>query len=123
MSIQRSQDLTKQYKENVYNIALDVSGWDTVTLQVLAPVAGNLYIYGTINDGMSQGSLYPSNNYGADRALDWQAIQGVALATGTATSTISSAGLYAIPVNTPYIKVGGGGANVYGLYQSNSKIG
>jgi hypothetical protein len=115
-------DLTQKYKQNIYHIELNVSGWDTVTLQVVAPVVGVTSIYGTINDGMSQGSLYPSNNYGASRARDWSAIQAVDLATGTATGTISAAGLYAIPVNTPNIRLAGGG-NIYGLFQFNSKIG
>lgn len=116
------KDITLQYKQNVYHIELNVSGWDTCTLQVIGAVSGTLAIYGTINDGMSQGSLYPSNNYGASRARDWSAIQAVNLATGSAVSTITAAGLYAVPVNTPYIKLGGGG-DVYGLWQFNSKIG
>ena len=115
-------DLTRRYKQNIYNISLDVSGWDTVTFQVLAPVSGTLAIYGTLNDGMSQGSLYPSDNYGADRARDWSAVQAVNLATGSAVSTISAAGLYSVPVNTTYLRLGGGG-DVYGLIQFNSKIG
>ncbi len=115
-------DLTQQYKQNIYNIALDVSGWDTVTFQVVAPVAGVLSIYGTLNDGMAQGVLYPSNNYAADRATDWSAVQAVNLATGTAVNTISAAGLYAVPVNTTYLKLAGGG-DIYGLIQFNSKIG
>lgn len=123
MSVQNTRNITQQYKDNIYNIALDVSGWDTVNLQVLAPVAGTMYIYGTLNDGMSHGSLYASDNYGADRARDWQAVQAVELATGTATTSITAAGIYSVPVNFPYLKVGGGGANVYGLFQSNIKIG
>ena len=123
MGVAKTLDLTQQYKQNVYNIALEVSGWDTVNLQVLAPVAGTLYIYGTLNDGMSQGSLYPTDNYAADRARDWTAVQAVELATGTATTSITGAGIYSVPVNFPYLKVGGGGANVYGLFQNNIKIG
>jgi hypothetical protein len=116
MGLGRPQDLTTLYKSNVYNIALDVSGWDKVTFQVLAPVSGTLAVYGTINDGMSQGSLYPSDNYGADRARDWTPIQATNLATGTAGTTISAAGLYSVPVNTPYVRLNGGG-DVYGLFQ------
>jgi hypothetical protein len=115
-------DLTKQYKENIYNIALDVSGWDKVTFQVLAPVSGTLAVYGTLNDGMSQGQLYPSNNYGADRARDWTPIQATNLATGTAATTIAAAGLYKVEVNTTYLRLNGGG-DVYGLFQFNSKVG
>ncbi len=115
-------DLTQKYKQNVYHIELDVSGWDTVTFQLVGSVAGTLAIYGTLNDGMSQGSLYPSRNYAADRARDWSPIQAVNLATGSAVNTITAAGLYAVPVNTTYVRLNGGG-DVYGLFQFNSKIG
>jgi hypothetical protein len=122
MGLGKTLDLTQRYKQGVYNIQLEVSNWDTVTFQVVAPVAGTLSIYGTLNDGMSQGSLYPDGNYGADRALDWSAVQAVNLATGSAVSTISAAGIYSVPVNTPYLRLGGGG-DLYGLFQFNSKIG
>lgn len=121
MSVNKTLDLTQQYKQNVYNIALNVSGWDTVNLQVLAPVASTMYIYGTLNDGMSNGSLYATDNYGADRARDWSAVQAVNLATGSAVTTISAAGIYSVPINFPYLKVGGGG-DVYGLFQHNLKV-
>ena len=123
MGVSKTLDLTQQYKQNVYSIALDVSGWDTVNLQVLSPMVGTIYVYGTLNDGMSQGSLYATDNYGADRARDWTAVEAVALATGTAATSITAAGIYSVPVNYPYLKVGGGGANVYGLFQNNIKIG
>lgn len=124
MSVGYSHDLTNKYKQNIYNIALDVTGWDTVTFQVIAPVVGTLYLYGAIQDNMPQGSLLPSNNnYNPSNISNWTAVQGVALATGTAAATITTAGLYSVPVNAPYMKIGGGGANVYGLWQHNIKIG
>lgn len=124
MSVANSHDLTNKYKQNIYNIALDVSGWDTVTFQVLAPVASTLYIYGAIDDNMPQGSLLAANNnYNASNVVNWTGVQAVQLATGTAVSSITTAGLYSVPVNAPYLKIGGGGANVYGLWQHNIKIG
>jgi hypothetical protein len=124
MSVFNQKDLTQKYKQNVYNIALDVSGWDTVTFQVVAPVAAPLYIYATIDDNMPQGQLLsPNNNYKAANAANWSPVQAVQLATGSAVTSISTAGLYSVPVNAPYLKVGGGGANVYGLWQNNLKIG
>lgn len=122
MSVGYTRDLTRQYKQNIYHIELEVSGWDTATFQVLAPVAATLYVYGSLNDGMAQGQLYPSGNYGAGLALNWSSIQAVNLATGSAVSSISGAGVYSVTVNTPYIKLEGGGADVYGLFQFNSKV-
>lgn len=122
MGLQRSQELTRKYKQNIYHIELDVSGYDKVTFQVIAPLASAIYVYGTLNDGMSRGSLYPpNNNYNAKNALDWSLIQATNLATGSAVSSIASAGLYTVTVNTPYIKLGGGG-DVYGLWQSDMKV-
>lgn len=123
MAVGYSNDLTQKYKQNIYHIELEVSGWDTVNFQVLAPVASPLYIYGSLDDGMPQGSLLPDGNYGAALAQNWSPIQGVNLATGSATSSISGAGIYSVPVNTRYVRLGGGGADVYGLFQLNNKIG
>lgn len=122
MGLAYSNDLTQEYKQNVYHINLEVAGWDTTTFQVLAPVAATLYIYGSLNDGMPQGSVLPSGNYGAQLAIDWSAVQAVNLATGSAVSSISAAGLYSVPVNTRFLRLGGGGADVYGLIQHNIKI-
>ena len=122
MGLTYSNDLTNQYKENIYHIELDVSNWDTANFQVIAPVANTLYIYGTLDNGMPQGQLLPSGNYGAELAINWSAIQAVNLATGSAVSTIAAAGIFSVPVNTRFIKLGGGGADVYRLLQFNAKI-
>ncbi len=122
MGLAYSNNLTNEYKQNIYHIELNVSGWDTATFQVVAPVAATMYIYGTLDDGMPQGQLLPTGNYGAELALNWSSIQAVNLATGAAVNTIAGAGIYSVPVNTKYIKLGGGGADVYGLLQFNSKI-
>lgn len=123
MAVFNQQDLTQKYKQNVYSISLNVSGWDTVTFQVIAPVANPLYIYGAIQDNMPQGSLLtPNNNYDPDNVTNWAAVQAVQLATGSSLTSITTAGLYKVPVNMPFLKIGGGGANVYGLWQNNQKI-
>lgn len=123
MAVFNQQDLTQKYKQNVYSISLNVSGWDTVTFQVIAPVANPLYIYGAIQDNMPQGSLLtPNNNYDPDNVTNWTAVQAVQLATGSSLTSITTAGLYKVPVNMPFLKIGGGGANVYGLWQNNQKI-
>ena len=122
MSVTKNLDITQKYKQGVYDIKLEVSGWDSVSFQFVAPVASAVYIYGSLNDGMSQGSLYPSDNYAAGRALNWSAVQAVNLATGAAVNSVSAAGIYTVPVNTQYIRLTGGG-DVYGLFQFNNKIG
>lgn len=123
MAVFNQQDLTQKYKQNVYSISLNVSGWDTATFQVIAPVANPLYVYSAIQDNMPQGSLLPPNsNYDADNVTNWAGVQAVQLATGTAVSSISTAGLYRVTINAPFLKIGGGGANVYGLWQNNQKV-
>lgn len=122
MAVGFSNDLTLQYKQNVYHIELEVSGWDKANFQVLAPVASPLYIYGSLDSGQPQGQSLPSGNYGATLAQNWSAIQAVNLATGTATGTISGAGIYSVTVNTRYVKLAGGAADVYGLIQFNTKV-
>lgn len=123
MGLANSQDITQQYKNNVYHIELEVAGWDTVTIQAVDPVAAPIYIYGTIDNGMSLGQSIPAGNYGAQLAINWTGVQAVNLASGAAVSSISAAGLYAVPVNSQFLKLQGGGADVYRLLQFNSKIG
>jgi len=121
MALGNAHDLTKEFKQNIYHIELDVSGWDTVTIQAIGSVAGIASIYGTINDGMPQGSLLPSNNYGASLARDWSAVQATNLATGSGVTTFSAAGMYSVPVKFPYLRIAGGG-DIYALWQFNSKV-
>tara|TARA_R110000868_G_scaffold169953_4_gene405055 strand:+ start:414 stop:785 length:372 start_codon:yes stop_codon:yes gene_type:complete len=123
MSIRYTNDLTLEYKQNVYHIELDVSGWDTVTFQAVAPVASAIFIYGSLDNGMSTGQSIPAGNYGAQLAINWTGVQAVNLATGSAVSSISAAGNYSVPVNTQFLKLQGGGADVYRLIQFNSKLG
>lgn len=123
MGLGYSNDLTLKYKQNVYHIELEVSGWDTVNIQAVAPVAAPIFIYGSLDDGMPQGSLLPDGNYGAQLAINWSPIQGVNLASGSAVSSITDASIISIPVNTRYLRLGGGGADVYRLLQFNGKLG
>ena len=47
-------DQSQQYN-SLYNVTLDLSGWDKTTIQVIAPVVGTTYIYGTNDAGALQG--------------------------------------------------------------------
>ena len=51
MALGNNQNLTSDYKSNVYNINLDVSGWDKVTLHAIGAVAAPVYVYGSLNGG------------------------------------------------------------------------
>jgi HSP20 family molecular chaperone IbpA len=42
---------------SVYKITLDMSGWDKTTIQVQAPLAGRLYVYGTNGGGQTDYSM------------------------------------------------------------------
>jgi hypothetical protein len=117
MAISRPLDLTNEYKQNIYNICLDMSGWDRTTIQAIAPLAGPISIYGT-NDGGGRQSVTDGN---AELAINFTPIQATNLATGTAGTTIAAAGNYKIDINTKYIRLAGGGADVYRLYANHTK--
>lgn len=123
MSVRYTNDLTLKYKQNVYHIELDVSGWDTVTFQAVAPVASAIFIYGSLDNGMSLGQSIPAGNYGAQLAINWTGVQAVNLASGASVSSISAAGMYSVTVNNQFLKLQGGGADVYRLLQFNTKKG
>lgn len=110
---------------SVYKITQDVSGWDRVNVQVVAPIAGTVYIYGS-NDANAVLGVQDGN---ASLAINFNPILATNLATGTTVSTISAAGNYTVPVNAQFLRLqgnpttGGTIANVYKLLLFNSKEG
>jgi len=119
MALAKPLDLTQQYKQNIYSITLDMSGWDKTTFQVLAPVASTLFIYGSDNSGAVQGVTQGN----AELATNFSTIQATKLSDGTAVTSVNAAGLYKVDVNAQFLRLQGGGANVYGLLFFHSKIG
>lgn len=119
MAIGRSLDLTNQYKaNNVYQLTVDVSGWDSVTAHVVAPMTGTVYIYGSNDSGAAQ-SVTQGN---ATLVTNFSSIQATNLATGAAVASISAAGLYKVDVNAQFLRLGGGAANVYKMILFESKV-
>ena len=117
MGLQRNFDYTLQYKQNVYSITIDVSGWDKANVHAVAPIAAPIYVYGSNNSGAVQGVTYGN----AELAIDFYPVQATNLATGGATTSISAEGVYSVPVNNQFIRLQGGGADVYSLFISTTK--
>lgn len=117
MSLGKNLDLTQQYKQNVYSITLDMSGWDKTTIQVLAPVVGAIYVYGS-NDAGAQQGITDGN---AELAINFTGVQATNLATGSAVSSFNTAGNYKVDINAQFLRLQGGGANVYRMYAFHSK--
>lgn len=109
---------------SVYNITQDMSNWDKTTVQVVAPVTGTLYIYGS-NDADAVIGVQDGN---ASLAINFTPIQATNLATGAAVTTITAAGNYKVDANAQFLRLQGNpttGAtitNVYKLLLFNSKI-
>ena len=109
---------------SVYNITQDLSGWDKVDIQVVAPVTGSLYVYGS-NDADAVTGVQMGN---ASLAINFTPIQATNLATGAATNVITAAGNYKVDVNAQFLRLQGNpttGAtitNVYKLLLFNSKV-
>lgn len=119
MALNYGYDGTLQYKQNIYNIYLDLSGWDKTTIQVAAPQSGSMGvigIYGTNDAGARLG--FTDGN--AQLATNFNAVQATNLATGTASTTISAAGDYQVTLGTRFLKLYGG-ADVYRLFFNNQK--
>ncbi len=121
MSLGRPIDATNQFN-TVYQITNDVSGWDKVTVQVVPPISGVIYVYGT-NDAGSRQGVTDGN---AELAINFNPIQATNLATGAAANSISAAGNYKVDVNAQFLRLQGSPAatptNVYKLLLFNSKI-
>ena len=122
-SIDVAQALTTTFN-SVYQINRDVSGWDKMTIQVVAPILGTaIYIYGTIDSGRNN-----QNTQGnAALAINYTPIQATNLATGSAVNSITAAGLYTVnAANQQFVRLQGNPAgtptNVYRILLWNSKV-
>ena len=118
MGLSRNSDLTAEYKQNVYSITLDLSNWDKITFHVEAPVAAPVFVYGSNDAGAGQGITFGN----AQLATNFTPIQATKLADGTSVSSISTAGAYKVDANTQFVRLQGGGADVYRLYAYNYKV-
>lgn len=97
-------DVTTDFNAN-NGVKLQLSEWDTITFQFVGP-SGTINITGS-NDanaitGVTDGSALSSINY--------TAIQAINLATGTAVTSVSTAGLYKITNACKFIQFGGASA-------------
>lgn len=112
-------ELNSQYK-----ITLDMSGYDKSTIQIVAPIAGVIYVYSS-NDGNFVNGVQQGN---AKLAINFTPTEVTNLATHAVVNTISAAGLYKYDVNAQYLRLQGNpttGAtitNVYKILLLNSKI-
>lgn len=118
---QITDNLTSTFN-SVYQINRDVSGWDKLTVQVSGAMLGTAYIYGTIDSGSSQGV----NQGNAALAINYTPIQATNLATGSAVTSITSAGMYTVnAANQQFIRIQGNPAgtptNVYRILLWQSK--
>jgi hypothetical protein len=58
----------------------------------------------------------------ATLAINFTAIQAKNLATGTSAGSFNAAGNYQVDVNARFLKIAGGGADVYKMILFHSKI-
>ncbi len=110
--------MTSQQHDYTYNInnqkqvTLDVGEWDRVTAQIVAPVTGTVFVYGS-NDGGAVTGVTQGN---AKLATNFNPAEVTNLATHAVTNTITAAGNY------KYLRLAGGGISVYKLLVDNMKI-
>ncbi len=121
MAIGKPLNQTNQFNLQ-YNITLDMSGWDETTIQVVSPMSGIIFVYGTNDSGAQQG-ITDGN---ARLAINFNPIQVKNLATGSDVTSISAAGDYKLDVNAQFLRLQGNPAatptNVYKLLLFHSKI-
>lgn len=124
MGLSRPIDNQSPTYNSVYKITMDMSGWDRTTIQVVAPVVGAMYIYGS-NDPDAVTGVQDGN---AELAINFTPIQATNLATGSAVSVITAAGEYKVDVNARFLRLQGNpttGAtisNVYKILPFHSKV-
>lgn len=108
---------------SLYKITLDLSNWDKTTIQVIAPVTGTIFVYGS-NDGGAVTGVTQGN---AKLATNFNPVEVTNLATHAVVNSITAAGNYKYDVNAQFLRLqgspAGAGAAVYGLLLENYKIG
>jgi len=113
-------DFSQQFN-SLYNVTLDMSGWDKTTIQTSGAVLGTLNLFGS-NDGGD--NAYSDGS--AQLAINFSPIQATNLDTGTKVNAIYGAGLFEVDINAQYLRIQGApasaGTNVYRLMIFNSKI-
>ena len=88
------------------SITLDIEQYEHLTIQAVG-VSGTINITGS-NDGNSVTGVTDGN---ATSAINFTAVQAVNMATGTAVTTITAAGLYRItPICFKYLRLSGAGS-------------
>jgi hypothetical protein len=121
MALGYSNDYTQQFN-TVYNIQLDMSGWDKATIQVVSPVGGSIAVLAT-NDN---GAVFGVSGGSPETATNFSSVQVKNLQTGASVNFIYGAGLYEYDVNAQFLKLNGtpaqAGTNVGKLVIFNSKI-
>lgn len=114
------EDFANQFN-SLYNITLDMSGWDKATLQVTSPMGGALAIQASNN---ANGNDLTDGD--ASLAINFSSVQVKNLQTGSSVNYIYGAGLYEYDVNARFLRVQGqpaaAGTSVYNLIIFNSKI-
>ena len=102
---------------NQKQVTMDVGEWDRVTAQLIAPIVGTVFVYGSNDGGVVRGVT----NGNASLATNFTPVQMKNLATGNAVSSATAAGLYEVDINFKYLKFSGGGISVYKMITDNMK--
>lgn len=114
-------DFSQQFN-SVYNVTLDLSGWDKTAIQVVAPFSGQIAVLATNDSGAIQGVTQGN----AELATNFVHSQVKDLTTLTSNGYIYGEGLYEYTVNARFLKLqgipSGAGSSVYKLLFFNSKI-
>ena len=115
-------DYASEYN-SLYKITADLSGWDRVAIQVVAPMNGAMIAQAS-NDS---GAVLAVTQGNAELAQNFVPVQVKNLLTGTSSPYIYGAGMYEYDVNAQFLRLQGSpasaGTNIYKLLLFNSKIG
>lgn len=114
-------DYTSQFN-SVYKITLDLSGWDKMSIQLVAPVLGTISVQAS-NDA---GAILATTQGDANTAINFTPVQVKNLATGNSSPYIYGAGMYEYDVNAKFFRLQGtpasAGTSIYRINMFNSKI-
>lgn len=99
------------------SVNLDLSGWDTAVVQLVSPSGAINFL--SSNDG---GQVTGVSDGNATSAINFTAVQGTNLATGSAATSGSASGLWKISGFGRYIQLSGSSITATKVLVELSKI-
>jgi hypothetical protein len=118
MALTRLLDLTAQFNaSSTVAVNIDLSGWDYAVAHIISPTG--TVTFNTTNDA---GAIEGTTDGNAVSAVNWVAVQGTNLNSGTAVTTLAASGIVRFAVIGKFLQFSASSVTVTKLLVNLFKI-